>query len=282
MSRGRSGSFSDARGEERGGSLRDFSGSRFLSSLPAETLSELARALLILGGILTAVVAWAIGGWATPRAAAWLTGSDRFAVDLASRMLEGPTSRDTLVRSHIGAYTRQTAAVFAILGGLFGLLGGVTGGLISRSLPRAAKAGAGGLLFGAIAGGAVCLVIVPIYLGLILRAPDTRISIAAHALTDSSAAGACGFLLALASRAGVRESLRLIAAGVMGASLGALIFGLVQICYFPFESEFMPIPRSSFCRLLEYGCATLVPAVCMAVILRTPPAEGVDGAEEPA
>jgi hypothetical protein len=63
----------------------------------------------------------------------------------------------------------------------------------------------------------------------------------------------------------------------MGASLGALLFGLIEIAYFPFESEVAPIPRSSLCRLIEYVCATLVPAACIAVILQAPPVATTDG-----
>jgi hypothetical protein len=224
-------------------------------------------------------VAWEFGG-TTPRASRWLAGCDWAIVDWASLVLEGPVARDALVRSNIGLYTRETAVAFGFWGGLSGLLGAVSGGLISRSIPRAAKAGAGGMVLGSVVCGAACLLIIPIHLALVLRAPDTWTSIAAHALIESAAAAACGLLVGLAARAGVKESLRLAAAGVMGASLGALIFGFIQMFFFPFESEFVPIPRSSLCRLVEFACATFVPAVCIAAVLKAPTAEDAVGADE--
>jgi hypothetical protein len=282
MTKDRPGPLSDVSDEDGSPSLWGLYGPKVLDSLTAETLGELARSLLIVGAVLAALVVWAFGDWLAPRAARWIVGCDGFVIGWASSVLEGPIARDALVRSHIGLYTRETAVVFGLLGGLFGLLGGASGGLVTRSIPRTAKAGAGGLILGSVVCGAACFVVVPIYLALILQAPDTWTSIGAHALIESSAAAACGFVIGIAARAGVKESLRLVAAGVMGASLGALIFGFVQMFYFPFESEFIPIPRSSLCRLTEFACATFVPAVCIAVILKTPSTEEADGEHEEA
>ncbi|WP_145951960.1 hypothetical protein [Paludisphaera borealis] len=252
---------------------------KLLKSLTEQTLSELVRVLLVLGGISTAVLVWAFGAWLMQSSAQLTSGLDGFAVAWAAWALRGQLSAVALTQSHIGSYARETAVVFTLLGGLFGLFGGAAGGLISRSIPRTARAGAGGLLLGSLAGGASCLLVVPIYLGLILQTPDTRISIAAHALIHSAAAAACGLAAGLGARMSVREALTLAMAGVMGASLGALLFGLIQMFCFPFESEFVPIPRSSLCRLVAFMCATLVAASCIATVLKAPSAARADGAD---
>ena len=279
MSRNTSRRSSDIDDERKGFEFRSLVevGPKVLKSLSAETLSELVRVLVVLGGILIAAVVWESATWMTQRTAGWMTGVERVALGWSARVHQGRPTYDILAQSHVGMYTRETAVVFGLLGGLFGLLGGVGGGLITRSFPRAVKAGAVGFGFGLLACGAFCVLIIPIYLGLIIRTPDTRISIATHALIDSAAAAACGLATGLAARASGPESLRLVAAGVMGASLGALLFGLVETSWFPFESEFTPIPRSSVCRLIEYACATFVPAVCIAAILRAPSASKTDG-----
>jgi hypothetical protein len=269
----------DVDGEGKGLALLGIVGSRLLESLSNETLSELARVLLFLGGITAALAAWGFGDWLFAHATRWLGSFDAFALRWCSMLLRGPVSAEAVAQSHIGVYTQQTVLIFGLLGGVFTLLGGVAGGLTTRSASRMAKAGAWGLLGGALFCGVICLLVVPLSLGLIIRTPDTRISIATHAVIDSSAAAACGFVVGLAAKASLKEAFRLLAAGVLGAALGALIFGIVQIFCFPFESEFVPIPRSSLCRLIEYACATVVPAVCIAVVLVSPPAAEAGGDE---
>jgi hypothetical protein len=134
-------------------------------------------------------------------------------------------------------------------------------------------------MLGSVAGGASSLLIVPIYLGLIHQAPDPRLSIAGRGLIFAATASACGLAAGLGSRASVRETLRLAVAGAMGGGLGALMFELIQVSFFPFESEFVPVPRTRLCRLAAYGCATIVAAVCVATVLGAPPASKAGGAE---
>jgi hypothetical protein len=271
--------FSDVDGGDEGLATLRRMAPKVLKSLTEQTLSELVRVLLVLGGILTAVLVWTFGSWLLHYSARWASGLDEFAVAWAARAFGGRISAEALAQSRVGSYARETAVVFMLLGGLFGLVGGVAGGLISRSIPRTVKAGAAGLLLGSLIGGASCLVVVPIYLGLILQTPDTRISIAAHALIDSAAAASCGLAAGLGARTSVREALTLATAGVMGASLGALLFSLIQVFCFPFESEFVPIPRTSLCRLVAYACATVVAATCIATVLKAPSAAKTDGAD---
>lgn len=257
--------------------IRRLIGREILKSLSAEALGESARVLVIVGGILIALVVWECGAWVVQRTAWWMAGVDHIALQWGVLVLKGRSTPSALTQAHVGSHTREMIGVFGLLGGLFGLLGGAGGGLIARSFRRAAKAGVAGFGFGSIICGGLCLLIVPIYLGLIIRTPDPRISIAAHAAIDSTAAAACGLAAGLAARSSGMDSLRLMTAGVTGASLGALLFGIVEISCFPFESEFTPIPRSSLCRLIEYFCATFFPAVCIAVILKAPPVAATDG-----
>jgi hypothetical protein len=252
---------------------------RVLKSLTDQALNELVRILLAAAGVLAAVLVWQLGAWLMQASARWGAGLDALETAWAARALGGRVTTAALRDAHVGAYAREAAVVFTLLGGLLGLAGGAAGGLISRSFRRAARAGAAGGLIGSLTGGASCLLVVPIYLGLVLQAPDARFSIAGRILVFAAAASACGLAAGLGERASARETLTLAIAGAMGGGLGGLMFELIQVFYFPFESDFVPIPRASLCRLVAFGCATIVAATCVATVLRAPPGVSKAGDE---
>jgi hypothetical protein len=262
---------------EKGVAVKNRAKSKGLSSLSDDSMGDLVRVLLVLGGGLTAVLAWAVGDWLPQQPARWLAGFDEFTLVWASQTLREPATIDLLIRSHVAPYVREATVVFALLGGLFGLFGGAAGGLVSRSIRRTSQASAAGLSLGLAISGATCFLVVPIQLGLILQKPDARVSIAAHALINAAAALACGIAAGLGARASVRATLTLATAGVMGGALGAMLFGLIQMCCFPFESEFTPIPQSNACRLVAFACATLIPTLCIATIFHAPSTAPADG-----
>jgi hypothetical protein len=252
---------------------------RILRSLTDQALNDLVRILLVACGASAALLVWELGSWPLQASARWAPGLDGLETAWAAWAMGGRVTDAALRDAHVGAYAREAAVVSMLLGGLLGFAGGAAGGLIARSARRAARAGGAGAMLGSFVGGASSLLIVPIYLGLIHQTPDPRLSIAGRGLIFAAAASACGLAAGLGSRAGVRETLRLAAAGAMGGGLGALMFELIQVSCFPFESEFVPVPRTSLCRLVAYGCATIVAAVCVATVLSAPPAAKAGGAE---
>jgi len=277
MPRDSSGTYSDVDDEGDALTVLRRAAPRVLRSLTDQTMNEVVRILLVAGAALAAVMLWEFGSWPIQSSARWGMGLESLEATWAARALGGRVAVATLRDLHVGAYSREAAIVYMLLGGLLGLDGGAAGGLITRSARRAVKAGAAGAVFGSLAGGASSLLIVPIYLGLIVQTPDIRLSIAGRMMVFATAASACGLAAGLGARASVRETMRLAAAGAMGGGLGALLFELIQVFYFPFEPEFVPIPKTSLCRLAAYGCGTVVAAICVATVLRAPPAPNAGG-----
>lgn len=271
MSRDASGLDSEVGDEGDGLALLRRAAPGVLKSLTDPALNEVVRILLAAGAGLAAVLAWGVDDWLLGSSARWGARLDGLATAWAAKVLGGGATAAALRDSQVGAYTREAASVFMFLGGLLGLGGGAAGGLMARSARRAAKAGAGGAFGGALVGGAVSLMIVPIYLGLLIQTPDIRLSIAGRMLVFAAMATACGLAAGVGARTGALGTLTLATAGAMGGGLGALVFELIQVLGFPFEPEFVPIPRTSLCRLIAYGCATLVAAVCVATVLEAPP-----------
>lgn len=206
--------------------------------------------LVLALGLVSGIVAWGIGE-------AMLIPEAGF-----------QSKKENILVSPSVAGIRNGTICFGALGAVMGLGMGIAGGLIRRSIGRAALAGATGLLVGAGVGVALTQCILPIYYEH-ATAGDITYSLLVHAGIWTSVAAAAGLAFAVGQGAW---------RGVTRAILGSAAAGLLAAVIYEFAGGIMvptaltdrPISQTWETRLMARLLVTLLVAAGV-VLCAEPP-----------
>jgi hypothetical protein len=168
---------------------------------------------------------------------------------------------------------RNSTISFGVLGAALGLALGTAGGLVRRSFPRAALAGAAGLILGGGAGVALTRWVLPIYYAH-SAAGDITYSLMVHAGVWASVAAAAGLAFVI-GLGGWRGALPGIVGGAGAALVATVIYEFAGGFLFPTALTDRPISQTWETRLLARLLVTGM--VAAGVVLCTEPSHGVDG-----
>jgi hypothetical protein len=149
------------------------------------------------------------------------------------------------------ADVQNAALAFAGLGAALGLCLGAAGGLIRRSTARAAVGGVLGLIVGGAMGGGLPYVTFPSYFWAVAQfvTERTLIGLGLHALVWGLIGGAAGLAFGLAYGSPGRM-LSCFVLGIVGAALGAGLFEVVGLFFYPESQTDVPLAGIWQARLL--------------------------------
>jgi hypothetical protein len=218
-----------------------------------------ARWGVALAGPLAGLLAFAVGEAIYQR-----IPPEQVVIPTSGTFVIGPTAATQAV-----ADVRNAALAFGVLGGCLGGCLGIAGGLARRSPAAAAAAGAAGALLAAGLSAGASLPLLPRLISLTAMRPNYEIfiSLLIHAIPWglAGAAGGLAFALGLAQR---RLVVGALAAGLVGAVLGAVAFDLIGAFAFPFADTGAPVSTTWQSRLLA---RLLVTTATAAVVSLSPP-----------
>jgi hypothetical protein len=165
------------------------------------------------------------------------------------------------------AAARNGAVAFGVLGLFLGGCLGLAGGLTRR--PRFAVAAGGlGSVLGFAAGAGASLALLPVCLVSRVRYPHSDLVITI--LTHGAIWGLLGAVAGLAFAVGLGEKnlwVRALAAGFLGALVGAFAFDLIGVFAFPMAKTDDPISRTWVTRLMARLLVTVATAAALSVVL---------------
>jgi hypothetical protein len=166
------------------------------------------------------------------------------------------------------AATRNGALTFGLLGVCLGGLLGIAGGLSRRSVSAMLAAGLLGSILGLATGAGVSFAVLPLFFRLepVYADYDLILSMIMHA----SIWGATGAVAGLAFAAGLgKPNLhgRAVAAGLVGAVLGAIVFDLIGVVLVPLGNTGQPISTTWPTRLMARLLVTLAAAAFVVLLL---------------
>jgi hypothetical protein len=147
---------------------------------------------------------------------------------------------------------KNTAIAFGTFGALFGLMFGLAGGALGRSIPGGAGAALAGLLLGGIGGTLVSYELAPIFARFY---SDENPSLLLSFLVRGGAWAVVGMAAGLAlgwgwhGFAGIRRTLF---GGLAGSLIGTMAFEMGNAMVFPSDRNDAVIPTSMAARLLAY------------------------------
>jgi hypothetical protein len=147
---------------------------------------------------------------------------------------------------------KNTAVAFGTFGALMGLLSGVTGGLLRRSMWGGATGALAGMLLGGIGAALVSYELIPIF--------DRFYSDeSASLLVSFGFRGAIWMVIGMTAGLalgwgwqGPRGIPRGLTGGLVGAACGTIVFEVVNAVLFPADRDDAVIPSSMQARLLAY------------------------------
>ncbi len=191
-------------------------------------------------GLVAALLAWGIGeqvhDYYRPPASALQSGRDF-----------------TVLNRELGiAAQRNTAIAFGTFGGLLGLLSGVAGGALRRSIPAGVFAALAGLLLGGIGGALMGYELAPIHARFFT---DESPSLLLSCLVRGGIWAVIGMAAALALGWGWQGILGIpgtMIGGLTGSVCGTIAFEVVDALLFPGDRNDAVIPSSMQSRLLAY------------------------------
>jgi len=170
------------------------------------------------------------------------------------------------------ALTRNGALAFGLLGLCLGGLVGTAGGLARRSAPAIVLAGLVGALLGMALAAGASLALIPVFLRTWTDNPkyELVLPMIMHAPIWGLTGAAAG--MAFAVGWGDRRLIgRALAAGFVGAALGAIAFELIGAGLFPLSNTGMPISTTWPSRLLARLLVTLATAAFVSLSLPSSP-----------
>ncbi len=230
-----------------------------------------ARWLALLGGLSAGLLAFAIG-----EAIHGIIPTEKTQQDLMGNKIWVATRATSAV-----ATARNGALGFGILGACLGGCLGMAGGLSRRSPAGAAVGGILGVVLGMALGACVSWVALPRFIAA--RQDyieyDLIISLAMHV----SICGLVGAAAGLAFAVGLGDPRlcgRILAAGLLGAALGAVAFEMIGAAAFPVAETDEPISKTWLTRLLARMLVSLATAV--SVVLFLPERGPIGDARRPA
>lgn len=155
----------------------------------------------------------------------------------------------------------EASAAFGIMGVFLGCCLGAAGGLARGSGRSALVVGAGGAIFGAVAGAAAGWLLTPLHYQLVSSGGDDllqAILIQSGIGLPLGAVGGAALGLGLGGRS---SALRAALGGAVGAIVGAMAFQLIGAIALPLDGATNPLPETSVSRLV----ARLVPAILISL-----------------
>ncbi len=218
------------------------------------------RWLIVLGGLVAGLVAFGIG-----EATSQLIPPDTVEMNVMG-------GRSTVLsRSTPRVVTRSGALAFGILGACLGGCLGIAGGLARRSASAAMIWGSVGSVLGLTLGAGLSFALFPSYFWARdnYSLDELIASIALHGLIWAPLGGAAG--LALALGLGERQLCgRALAAGLMGALLGAVAYDLIGALLFPLARTADPVAATALNRLVSRLMVSLATALFVSLSLSEP------------
>jgi hypothetical protein len=163
-----------------------------------------------------------------------------------------PRDFSAMNREKLIADQKNTAIASGTFGALIGLLFGLAGGALGRSIPGAASAALAGLLLGGIGGTLVGYELAPIFARFY---SDEDPSLLLSFLVRGAIWAVIGMSAGLAlgggwhSFAGIRRTLL---GGLAGSVIGTMAFETVNAIVFPSDRNDAVIPTAMWARLLAY------------------------------
>lgn len=234
---------------------------------PARGASARLWAAALLAGVIGGVASYAATG----------AVADTFRIsDRALKMLSsGPAPDLTLYNQEKPLVNARNGALAdAVFGALMGTCLGLAGSLVGGSSPRRFLAPAAGLLLGAVFGGAVGLIAVPVfYRSFDPNSPTLLLPLLVHAalwLPVGAVAG-LSFGLGLGSKG---AAVRGLAGGLAGALLGTAAFELAHAMALPLERVEDALPSALVPRVLAFAFVSLSIAIAVALNLQVGSSKG--------
>lgn len=192
----------------------------------------------VVAGLLAAVLAWACLE-VTLRA---------YRPSLMPPMKPFPSPEDTRMLLRAEVVSGSVAA--AALGGWFGLLFGLFGGLSRQSIPSALPAGLLGLAVGAVlVAGAAYLIYPVVYGKLDPQSDDLTLPLVCRAAVWSLVGGVAGLAFGLGAGRPVGWP-KIALGGLIGAAGAAIVYEVVGALVFPTHRTHLPVAGSPEARAL--------------------------------
>ena len=228
-----------------------------------------ARLWLALAGLVAGLVAFGIGETIYE-----LIPAKKVEIPTMGQIVIGPNEETSNV-----AATRNAALTFGVLGVCLGGLLGIAGGLARRSVSAAVAAGLLGSILGLALAAGAGFALLPYFLKALPNHPDYDLILSM--IMHGSIWGLTGAAAGLAFAVGLgdrRLFVRALAAGFMGAVLGAIVFDLIGGLLFPLASTGQPISTTWPTRLMARLMVTVATAAVVVVQL---PCSRARRADEP-
>ena len=194
---------------------------------------------------------------------------------LVESKIMGQTTMSPSAQTVAVAVVRNAALAFGLLGVCLGGFLGAAGGLARRSASAIFGAGVLGAILGLATAALASFGLLPYFLDAQPYHPEYEmiLSVLMHAAIwgVTGAAAGLAFAVGLGDR---RLLLRAIAAGFVGAVLGAIVFDLVGAAIFPLASTEQPISTTWPSRLLARLLVTVTSVAVVMMFLSGPLSAG--------
>jgi len=220
-----------------------------------------ARWCVALAGLLAVLVAFGVGETIYE-----LIPTQKVGVDTMGQIVIAPTARTASV-----AEARNAALTFGVFGACLGGFLGIAGGLARRSASAMVVAGLLGSILGLALGAGVSCALLPFFLKTQPAYPEYELIISM--IMHGSIWGLTGAAAGLAFAVGLGERrlhARALAAGFVGAVLGAIAFELIGAGFFPLASTGQPISTTWPTRLIARLVVTVTTAAAVVLLLPGP------------
>ncbi len=218
------------------------------------------RWLVILGGLVAGLAAFAIGE----------ATSELIPPESVQLAVQGGTAKG-LSRATPRAVTRSSALASGILGACLAGCLGAAGGLARRSGAAAMTWGSFGAVLGLALGAGFSLGVFPLFYWVHdhYTLDDMIESVALHGMIWAPLGAVAGLAFGLGLGKG-RLVGRTLAAGLMGALLGAVAFDVLGALFFPLARTADPLTETWWIRLISRLLVSLATALLVALSLSEP------------
>ena len=242
---------------ELGSQEKELQGESASSRGASEERLGRTRGLLVVGGLLAGLLAFGVGELVYKLIPATL---------VTQHALQLVRVTPTVATENVAA-VRNGALAFGVLGLFLGGCLGLAGGLARRSW-FAVTAGGLASVLGFVAGAGASLAVLPLCIESKIRYPDSDLVITF--LMHGAIWGLLGAVAGLAFAFGLGERnlwVRALAAGFLGALVGAFAFDLIGVFAFPAAKTDDPISRTWVTRLMARLLVTVATAATVGLVL---------------
>jgi hypothetical protein len=211
------------------------------------------RAKAAVTGISTLhTLGYALGAALVAGFLAWGIGEKTYGYYQIPASVLGQRDFSALNREERIADQKNTAIAYGTFGALLGLLSGVAGGAVGRSIPGGASAALAGLVLGGIGGSLASYALAPIFDRLY---SDESASLVLSSLVRGGIWAVVGITSGLALGWGwhdLRGIPRALLGGLAGGVCGTIAFEVANAVLFPADRNDAIIPSSMVARMLAY------------------------------